>query len=266
MKRKIGNTILLIFAISFALNILLTLVHALPIGPTATLYSNSTRSIATNITINESTGGGYIYTYLLNAVEQNKRWKAYVGNVSGTLTLDDANSNTIYSWDLGAVTGEVYATRNSSTISWTNVNCTWAATSVFNLSAVNDTNRTIENNENQAMLHTRLDNITATFSQKNHTSFSVGTKSFPANYCYSVRTYVNDTNQDTTDSILFPEIIMTDAVNMSQAGSILYVALIENDISGYILGNTYDFQILVPERGSDAWVSSTAYYFYVELT
>jgi len=245
---------------------LLALVYSLPIGPTATILSNSTRPIPTNVSINESSGGGYIYTYNLNAVEQNKRWKAYVGNITGSLTLDDANSYTIYDWTLSTITGEVYATRNSSTISWINLNCTWAA-SIYNItSTANDTNRTIDIHEDSAMLHTRLDNISATFSARNHTAFSVGTKAIPQNYCYSVRTYVNDTNQDTLDLVTYPEVIMSDAVNTSQAGSIVYTTIIENNAYGYINGNTYDFQIILPEKGSDTWTSSTAYYFYVELT
>ena len=45
-------------------------------------------------------------------------------------------------------------------------------------------------------------------------------------------------------------------------------AIIEQNADGYRgqLGETYDFQMIVPEVGLDSWTSSTAYYFYVELS
>jgi hypothetical protein len=63
-----------------------------------------------------------------------------------------------------------------------------------------------------------------------------------------------------------------DGTNLTDySAGVIYAALIENDVSGYngndpVDNTTYDFQMLVPEVGTDTWTSSTAYYFYVELT
>ena len=37
-------------------------------------------------------------------------WQGFVGNVSGTITLDDSENNTLINWSLGDPEGEVYAT------------------------------------------------------------------------------------------------------------------------------------------------------------
>jgi hypothetical protein len=260
--KKEDKKIIILCLIFIILITIASIVYSAPIGPTVTYISNSTRTTPGNATRNESTGGGYIYTINLDGIEQNGRWKAYIGNVTGSLTLDDASSNTIYNWNLGTVTGEVYATRNVSLPTWTQVNCTWAGTG--NGTFANSSNRTIEDRENTALQHTRLDNITATFSQRNHSSFDVGTRTITANSCYSIFPWVNDSSQSTTT--FFPEVLLYDGTNLTDySAGLIYAAIIENDIPGFD-NATYDFQMLVPEVGSDSWSSSTAYYFYVELT
>ena len=47
-------------------------------------------------------------------------------------------------------------------------------------------------------------------------------------------------------------------------GNIVYGQNLENQRYGYNY-KTYDFQLLVPERGESSWTGATAYYFYVEL-
>src|SRR3989344_9224311 len=98
-----------------------TVAYAVPSGPVVTLIANETKQPGAATIIN--TTGGSITTIRLNATTQNLRWKAYVGNVTGRLTLDDANDNTIFDWTLTNVVGEVYATRFSGNINWSGVNC-----------------------------------------------------------------------------------------------------------------------------------------------
>src|SRR3989339_1648154 len=102
--------------------IAISYVYAAPIGPTVTTISNTTKAAAGAATVNgtgndttyPNKAGGFIFKINLNSEQQNSRWKAYVGNVTGTLTLDDANSYTIYDWAITtSLTGEVYATRAS---------------------------------------------------------------------------------------------------------------------------------------------------------
>jgi hypothetical protein len=219
-------------------------VIAVPSGPTITFISNETKEPAGALTIN--TSGGSITKVVLNATTQNPRWKAYVGNVTGTLTLDDANDNTIFQWSLTTITGEVYATRFSGTINWSGVNCS---------------NSTHLANEDKALNHTnRDDNITATFNEKVHRGFFVGTREILQNTCFSVHTYINSSSQQAN----FEEIALYDGTNESN-GNIIYTSPLEQEMYGFD-NNTYDFQMIVPEVGLATWTSSTAYYFYVELT
>src|SRR3989344_2596775 len=89
----------LLFSIILIATSILTLASAnaaTPEGPTVSVVSNSTRaansSAKVNITggANLHTSGGYIFAINLDAFQTNSRWKAYYGNVTGTLTLDDA--------------------------------------------------------------------------------------------------------------------------------------------------------------------------------
>ena len=189
----------------------LCLVVATPVGPTVTFVRNDTLSIVGNWTQNGT--GGYIYWNNFNVVEQNRRWKAFVGNVSGTLTLDDASSNTIYNWPLGTTAGEVYSTINDSAVNWTGLNCTWAMTGGEGTPV--ETNRTVEEQENSRLSQTRLDNISSTFYMRNHTQFSVGDAVIPAHSCYAIHTFVNDTTQNNSGNLYFHEILLYDNHNIT---------------------------------------------------
>ena len=220
------------------------LAYATPSGPSITFISNQTKQPSAARLIN--TTGGSITTVVLNATTQNPRWKAYVGNVTGTLTLDDASDNTIFDWTLTNVNGEIYATRFYGNINWSGTNCS---------------NSTHIANENFALNQTnRDDNITKTFSSQVHNGFYVGTRQILANTCFSVHTYVNSTSQ----SSKFEEVVLYDGTNETN-GNIIYSTPLEQDAYGFD-NNTYDFQMIVPENGLATWTSSTAYYFYVELT
>ena len=220
---------------------LISIVFALPSGPEVTFYSNSSANPANAATVN--TSGGSITTMVLNSSTQNSRWKAYVGNVTGTLSLDDASDYSIFDWSVTNPLGEVYATRSSGTVDWANINCS-----------------TLQNitNEEVAINHTTNpnDNISITFNSQQHGSFYVGSVSIAANDCYSIHTHVNDTAQSSD----FEEMLLHDEENM------IYTTTIESNVPGYRPNETYDFQMILPEIGVPGWTSSTAYYFYVELT
>src|SRR3989338_3598541 len=65
---------------------------------------NATAKPATAIT----TAGGTFTTLVLNASSQNFRWKAYVGNITGSLALADSIGYKIYDWNLVTLGGEIY--------------------------------------------------------------------------------------------------------------------------------------------------------------
>ena len=235
---------LMMLAMMLAIAISPLFAMAAPEGPTVTYINNQTNTPDAATVIN--TTGGSITTITLNATTQNIRWKAYVGNVTGIMTLEDTTGSAIYNWATTYPNGEVYATRKETTVSWTNIACA-------NLSHIE--------NENRAINHTNLeDNITATFSSVVHDIFYVGTSAITSNSCRSVHTYVNSTAQ----SSLFEEVLLYDGTDDTN-GNIVYASLLENNIYGFN-NKTYDFQMIIPENGQLGWSSSTAYYFYVELS
>ena len=245
------------------------MVNAIPEGPTVTILSNTTKAVLPgtkiNSTANGTTPGGFIFTTSLTSVQQNTRWKAYVGNVTGTLTLDDASSNTIFQWSLTSVSGEVYATRASGTVNWTGLNCTWIYEGSRNYT---ESNRSAEKAENGALSHTSTDNITATFANANHSQIAIGAVVIGKNQCFSVQTWQRDRAQvfSDSDNANFTQVILYDGAFNTTNGNIVYETKIESDITGYNAGESYDFQMLLPENGGVGFSSSTAYYFYVELT
>ena len=223
------------------LSIVPSVLAAIPTGPQITNISieNGTSRPATML----NTSGGTITTILLNATTQNPHWKAYVGNVTGKLVLEDAGNYSIYEWTITSVAGEVYVTRNSS-VDWSNIACA---------------NSSHISQEETAMNHTSSadDSIINTFTRTTHKAFWTGAVEFTQNECnHTLITYVNDTPQASTEK--FQEILLWDGF------SIVYTALFENRTLGFDIGY-YDFQMLVPEKGWEGPVTSTPYYFYVEL-
>jgi hypothetical protein len=241
-------------------------IAANPQGPSdITDITNETKGDTAGTERNETEGAGYIYTIAITTTSQNQRWKAYVGNVTGTLTLDNAAGSTIYDWTLSSsIAGRLYATRTSTTPSWTTINCTWAfASGLYDAGNANETeNRSIEEDENIELNQLRADdNITTTFNETNHTSFWVGDTQIPENYCYNTNTYINETRHGGDQyADTYDEIILFDGTLP------IYTTKLENDHIAYNETYTYDFQILLPEDGTEGFQSSTAYWFYVELT
>ncbi|MDD5086777.1 MAG: hypothetical protein PHV16_03400 [Candidatus Nanoarchaeia archaeon] len=244
------NNIIAILA-ALLVFILVFRVYAVPVGPTVTYVSNTTMGNAGGTMVNETNNGstsgiagGYIFTINLDSNQKNEKWKAYVGNVTGKFALSDSSGYAIYDWTLtGSVTGEVYATRASGTISWGSTNCS---------------NLTHIEAENTAMNHGGAqDNITATFDAQDNDEFEIAGRTIVASTCYTTNLYV-DGAAPGDDS--FEEVLLYDGTNF------IYAAIIENDHDAYMNSNEpYDFQMIVAEDGRETWSSSTPYYFYVEL-
>jgi hypothetical protein len=208
----------------------------------ATLTSNSTDNGPTinplALTNNRST----ITTIVLDSLQQDQRWKGYVGNVTGTLTLDDSNNFTIYDWTgVNTAAGEVYASRNSS-LTFSSVSCVDNATLTAEQTALN-------------MTGTEADSINRTFNGTDHTTTSVGAT--PLSNCRMISTYVNDADQGQDSGDSFQEFLMEDSTN-----NLIYVAIMNDNTAGYN-NNNYDFQMIVAESSVQA--TPQTYYFWVEL-
>ncbi len=188
---------------------------------------------------------GTITTVILNAVQQDQHWKAYIGNISGSYSLDDASNYTIYDWDLtGTITGQVYASRWSN-VSWSSISC--ASHSLI-----------IAESTFHNMTSAKPDRINATFNWSIHKEFQVGGNTIPQSTCNSTVTYVSDTRQVPTTSSPYQEVLVMDTTN----SYLIYMTSINDGSTGYN-DQTNDFQLIVAE--SDIKSSPTPYYFYVEL-
>ncbi len=231
--------LLLVFAL-LTIIILSEFIFSVPQGPTVTY--NSTENASVKPGLNITTAGGSFTTLVLNITMQNFRWKAYIGNVTGKLNLDDAQNSTIYDWTLAIVTGEVYSTRASSTPDWGSIGC--ASDSVLS-----------QEETALSITTSNEDSINNTFSSTTHKSFEVAGTSITNSSCRAISTYVNDSSQSGTESDLFQEVLLDDNTNL------IYTTILEQDASGYS-NEALDFQMIVADvEGS----SATTYYFYVEI-
>lgn len=237
-------TVLLIIILTLtslsSLTYLITMVLAAPQGVTITY--NYTEEAPIRPADSHIAKGGSFTTLVLNVTSQTSKWKAYVGNVTGKLTLDNSQGNTIYDWALTVVQGEVYVSRNNS-VNFTSLSCATPA-NILAEEAFLNINSSVD------------DSINKTFRQKIHKSFVVGgTGTIQNSTCYAIATYVNDTAQPASENATFQEILLSDGKNL------VFVTLLENHKLGFDIG-IYDFQIIVPD---DPSLASTPYYFYAEL-
>lgn len=241
-KRKENEKIegLLLVGVLFSILLLGFVIAADPVYPDTIAYGdNETKNASSALTVNVS--GGVISNFNLSATVQNPRWKAFVGQVIGQFTLADSDGSSIYDWTLATVTGRVYATRKTTSVTWAGIGCA----NVANLES-----------ENTALTFSNVDdNITSTFNTTagaTHDTFNVGSETIAANTCPTLNTKVNSGLQDN----FFEEMVLHDGSNL------VFATILEEDQTGYN-GENYDFQMIVPENESSA--SNTIYYLYVEL-
>lgn len=186
--------------------------------------------------------GGSFTTLRLNVTSQTSKWKAYVGNVTGRITLDDSSNRSIYDWSLTTIQGEVYVSRNSS-INFSSLGCANSSQ--------------IASEENYLNISSSSDDsINSTFKQKTHRSFVIGgVGNIQNSSCYAIATYINDAPQTFNEASQFQEVLMSDTRNL------VFVTLLENKKVGFD-ARVYDFQFVVPD---DPREISTTYFFYAEL-
>ncbi len=235
IKRDIERAlyILPLFTLFISLFVLIPHAYGIPVGATVTYISNSTM----NATPSSGTyPTGRIIVLNLNGLQQDYQWKAFVGNVTGKLTLDDASGNTIYDWTLATVSGEVYTSRYSS-VDWSTIAC--ATTAVIN-------------NEETALGITSsdVDSISNTFTGSSST-IQIGTVQVTG--CPSTKTY-NSTGQPSND---YEEFLLKDGNNY-----LIYGTIISDNANGFD-NSTYDFQMIVADNETST--TGSTYYFWVEL-
>lgn len=244
-----------------------------PIGPNTLEVVKSERLANTSYGPKSTWAqAGNVTELVINATSPTRSWQGYFGNISGKLTLDDANNNTLYDWTMLEPRGKIFAAINQ-TINWERIRCFnftsdeggqegtgWFETTI---------NATTENNRT-GLTNVDADNINNTFIWTTHKRFQVGVKTIVENMCPATATYINNGSQSESTGAAFVEVLLTDAV---PSNALVFMTFIENqdpynftDVIGFD-GKTHDFQMLVLEDGrSEAHRELlTLYYFWVEL-
>jgi hypothetical protein len=245
-ERSFNWNIVLLFALPILLLLTFTIILTRPVtaDPSgASVLTNRSSTASTVFPDNRSDAGGTITTMTLNTVQQDSNWKAYVGNISGTLTLDDSDGYTIYRWALGnaEVTGEIYVSRNSS-VDWSVLNCSQTADITSEDAFI-------------GFVAASVDDINKTFNYTTHGPITVAGKTIAQNTCRSTSTFVSDAPQ-AIGAADFPEVLL------ASGSSVVYMTPLNDNSNAYATGTTVDFQLIVPD---DVTVASTLYYFYIEL-
>lgn len=203
---------------------------------------------------------GNVTELFVNGTTQTMHWQGFYGNITGTITLDDAQNNTMYDWHLAEPQGEIYASTDSA-VSWSSISCLNATSSysISTLEASIGLDTTSVDGVDETFCSTC--NASETTPHVNHKTFWVGTVTIPANSCPATALYVNDAPQ-TTD---FVEVLLQDG------DAPVYTSIIEDDQPNTEDGKigfdglNHDFQMIVGENGTDGDDLTTTYYFYVEL-
>lgn len=234
-----------------------SLVHAAtePLPPSGLSEESSSTFDVSNYGVQSHEAiAGNITALVIDSIGQTKAWQGYYGNITGTITLDDASNFTFYNWSSAEPRGQIYATLNDS-IGWGGVNCF----NFTNASAAHWT--TIESYYSIDTDH--VDGVNETFAAVNHPNFQVGSRTMSG--CPT--SYVNQ--NDAAQTANFVNVLLFDPA-INDTGWI-YTTLIENKTAGSTNdlvcynGEQCDFQILVNEDGHGIDTDTTTYYFWVEL-
>ncbi len=220
---------------------------------------------------------GNVTNLTINGISQTRHWQGYYGEITGTITLDDAQNWTMYDWYNDEPRGEVYAVPNISAATPP----TWSTVKCFNYSEPQGGAEWPDDDhaENGTILArwewfynmswADPDGINETFDDYDHPAFSVGDYPIAADSCPSIYTFVEDQAQ----SDKFSEILL-----QTDNSQIIYATIIENDNApnrtdpiGFD-GLSHDFQMLVGEDGTSfdgatgqINLQTTTYYFYLDL-
>lgn len=189
---------------------------------------------------NLSAQAGNITQVNIDVIYVTKSWQGYYGNVTGTITLDDADNNTFYNWTLVTVDAEIFAAR-ASDVQFTTVNCTNSSELATEESYL-------------GQIASDGDSVSNTFNSTDHPELSVGTQTNISG-CYSTNSFV-DGEFSHTD---FHQLLLSD-----DSSNLVYTAITDDNQLGFD-GNTYDFQMLVGENGHNGDTATTTYYFWVEI-
>ena len=193
---------------------------------------------------------------LINGTAITQHWQGYYGNVTGEITLDDADSNTLFAWTLATPTGELFAVNGTQTVQWNNITCvnltnTTSGAETTGSSKINASSL----NQQFYISDFDVDNFTGTFtSTYDGADLQIGQRTITAdNQCPSTFGHVNNLSQ-TTD---FEELLLFD-----NDSSLVFTALLDTPgTTGFDGLDTHHFEMIVGQENG----TIGNYYFYIEL-
>lgn len=246
----------------------LSSIYAEPEGPLTLSSYNSSRRTSSEASSVTAVAGN-VSELVITGTSVTMSWMGFVGNVSGSITLDDFANNTLFNWSLANPEGEVYATY-LSTVDWSaNIGCwNWSmdtgeysdsyGLSLGELEGWDAATGVLPGNGNISVDQYDVDGINETFNSTSHPAFFVSTTLISENTCPSVSLF------NSTGDGVFTELLIYHNASGDSNDGVIYTSLIESDVIGYN-GNTWDFEMIVGEDGHAGDTSTTTYYFYVEL-
>ena len=237
-ERSRKGTAELALAVVFIGIIMIAYAKAQPTGPDSITQGTSSRYQGSAAQSVQAVAGN-VSRLDIHATTVSQFWQGYYGNITGTIVLANANNKSLYQWETANPNGEIYASRNNS-IDWSQVGCA--------------NQSSIYNEETLLNMGNSSERINRTFNQTSNPQFFVGGTDITANSCRSTNAY-NASGYQQSD---FYQILLSSQNNM------IYTTLIDQNKKGFD-NNTYDFEMIVPEDGSNGNTATTTYYFYVEI-
>jgi len=248
-------------------SVVLVLAAAAPEGPETFTKLNSTRRTPSP---NASITGiaGNITELRIAGKTITQSWQGFVGNVTGTITLDDSAGRALYDWSLADPEGEVYATYLTYVDwslgkvlcwNWTESTGTYLQLGEFEGWTASPSPSTYGG---QGCAQDDVDCTNETFSApgaSTHSNFYVGEQLINGTHkmCPRARLY-NGTKSGTFEEVLLYY------EDTSTADGVVYTSILRSDANAYN-NNTYDFEMVVAEDGHNGDATTTTFYFYVEL-
>ena len=252
MMKKALNVLICALAIVMLSAIVMAVA---PTGPESITVKDSQRRSDFNSSASTQQAQAGNYTQLEIATSSiSDRWQAYFGNITGTITLDDGNKNTIYDWSdpSTSVAGNIFAA-NETVNGWGSIRC-MNLTANGNISlgnelggGINQTNINLFYNATE----TDVDNIQKTFNS----SVSITVNGVNYADCPGTHTYTNNATQATR----WNQTLLT----INTTSTIIFATTVEQNTVGFD-ARRWDFQMIVMENGDNP--ATTPYSFYVELT
>jgi hypothetical protein len=244
------------------------MVNAAPSGAAVTKGASSTA--AAESAGSDNANAGNVTELTITGHTTTQSWQGYFGNVTGVVQLADGSNKVLYNWSVASPRGEVYASTNQ-TIYWGNIQCfNFTATGTHaNEAALGGTTSNYGTNQLQLQAQYGISNnvtdydvdaVNETFyliGPGTHQLFYTANKRFSEGQCQNTRVF-DATGKGVATN--FEEVLQYEPTTTS----VIFTSILNRDVPGFD-SRTHDFEMLVLDNGHGTDVSTTTYYFFVEL-